>query len=271
MSTDIDFHELRNVISTCRVPGEIAFATLSGAHLYGFPDEDSDFDIRAVHMGDIGEVLGLYGAADTWENNDGLHDIVSHEFGKFCRLLAKSNANCLEQVFSPHVIWDPLMLLDELKSACKPLICKKIWRHYDGFWRQQAKRYSEKSWKRLRQLLYGYRVLLTGIHMMHTGHVEANLRVLNVGMYHSRIADDLIAMKQSGESEVDDDMASMAMEEHNELARILEHAAQSSHLPREPDVGPLSLLLIGYRLSDAHERYQESYGCTYKISERRSQ
>ena len=31
-------------------PYPLLFATLSGAHLYGFPSPDSDFDLRGVHL-----------------------------------------------------------------------------------------------------------------------------------------------------------------------------------------------------------------------------
>ncbi len=30
-------------------PYPLLFATISGAHLYGFPSADSDFDLRGVH------------------------------------------------------------------------------------------------------------------------------------------------------------------------------------------------------------------------------
>jgi hypothetical protein len=31
-------------------PYPLLFATVSGAHLYGFPSPDSDFDLRAAHI-----------------------------------------------------------------------------------------------------------------------------------------------------------------------------------------------------------------------------
>nr|MDQ6926913.1 nucleotidyltransferase domain-containing protein [Candidatus Eremiobacteraeota bacterium] len=33
-----------------RQPYPLSFVTVSGAHLYGFPSEDSDFDLRGVHV-----------------------------------------------------------------------------------------------------------------------------------------------------------------------------------------------------------------------------
>ena len=42
-----------------RHPYPLLFATISGAHLYGFPSPDSDFDLRGVHLLPLTEVVGL--------------------------------------------------------------------------------------------------------------------------------------------------------------------------------------------------------------------
>ena len=49
-----------------RLRGEVAghpypliFATVSGAHLYGFPSPDSDHDLRGCHILLMREVVGL--------------------------------------------------------------------------------------------------------------------------------------------------------------------------------------------------------------------
>ena len=40
-------------------PYPLMFATISGAHLYGFPSPDSDFDLRGVHLLPLVDVVGL--------------------------------------------------------------------------------------------------------------------------------------------------------------------------------------------------------------------
>jgi uncharacterized protein len=40
-------------------PYPLLFATVSGAHLYGFPSPDSDFDLRGCHVLPVREVVGL--------------------------------------------------------------------------------------------------------------------------------------------------------------------------------------------------------------------
>lgn len=60
--------------------------------------------------------------------------------------------------------------------------------------------------RRVKPLLYVYRVLLTGIHLMRTGVVNANLVELNDEARLPYIA-DLIARKQSGENTTLEDAA----------------------------------------------------------------
>ena len=40
-------------------PYPLLFVTISGAHLYGFPSADSDYDLRGVHILPPAAVLGL--------------------------------------------------------------------------------------------------------------------------------------------------------------------------------------------------------------------
>lgn len=40
-------------------PDPLLFATVSGAHLYGFPSRDSDVDLRGAHLLPAAELLAL--------------------------------------------------------------------------------------------------------------------------------------------------------------------------------------------------------------------
>jgi predicted nucleotidyltransferase len=39
-------------------PYPLLFATISGAHLYGFPSPDSDFDLRGAHVLPLEHIVG---------------------------------------------------------------------------------------------------------------------------------------------------------------------------------------------------------------------
>src|SRR5439155_1149625 len=63
-------------------PYPLIFVTISGAHLYGFPSPDSDYDLRGAHILPPKNVLGLDVTDETKEFSgvrDGLEiDLVSH-------------------------------------------------------------------------------------------------------------------------------------------------------------------------------------------------
>jgi uncharacterized protein len=68
-------------------PYQLLFATISGAHLYGFPSADSDYDLRGVHILPVSEALGLLPKRETIEV-EGLRggldmDLVTHDVMKF--------------------------------------------------------------------------------------------------------------------------------------------------------------------------------------------
>ena len=50
-------------------PYPLLFATISGAHLYGFPSPDSDFDLRGAHVLPLDAVVGLEVRDETVEDS----------------------------------------------------------------------------------------------------------------------------------------------------------------------------------------------------------
>src|SRR5256885_11258580 len=123
-------------------PYSLLFTTISGAHLYGFPSPDSDFDLRGVHVLPLGKVVGLDVCDETVEDSrviDGLEmDIVSHDVRKFFKLLLKKNGYVLEQLFSPLIVHTTLEHA-ELKALAggdkgrTGVITKHHSHHYFGF------------------------------------------------------------------------------------------------------------------------------------------
>ena len=89
-------------------PYPLVFATISGAHLYGFPSADSDYDLRGIHLLPLADVVGLKTGHETVEKSgvyDGLEvDLVTHDARKFFTLLLRKNGYVLEQLLSPLVI-----------------------------------------------------------------------------------------------------------------------------------------------------------------------
>ena len=50
-------------------PYPLVFATISGAHLYGFPSPDSDYDLRGIHLLPLEEVVGLGAGRESVESS----------------------------------------------------------------------------------------------------------------------------------------------------------------------------------------------------------
>ena len=84
------------------------FVTVSGSHIYGFNSADSDVDLRGCHQLPLESLVGLKPPTETIDREsieDGVEvDIVSHDIGKYCRLLVKNNGYVLEQIFSPLIV-----------------------------------------------------------------------------------------------------------------------------------------------------------------------
>ena len=83
------------------------FATISGAHLYGFASPDSDVDLRGAFVLPARALLGLHPPAETITITDRSTvdlDWVAHDIRKFARLMTSHNGYVLEQLFSPLVV-----------------------------------------------------------------------------------------------------------------------------------------------------------------------
>ena len=194
--TDLNLEMLLAVVKSGPCP---LFATVSGAHLYGFPSPDSDVDLRGAFVLPVPELLRLREPQETittTQVRDGVEvDWVAHDVRKFARLMTQRNGYVLEQLYSPLVVhggpW-----LDELRMIGRGCITRHLYHHYRGFAKTQLKLLAGPA-PTVKELLYAYRVLLTGIHVLQTGEVEANLRVLTQDEPLPGVA-DLIARKIAG-------------------------------------------------------------------------
>jgi predicted nucleotidyltransferase len=236
-------------------PYPLVFATISGAHLYGFPSPDSDFDLRGVHVLPAHEVLGLDEGPDTLEKSgidDGLElDLVTHDARKFFNLMLKKNGYVLEQLYSPLIIRTTPQH-NELKEIGHGCITRFHAHHYLGFAETQWKLFEKENPRRVKPLLYVYRVLFTGIHLMRTGVVEANLITLNE-IYRLPYISELVAAKLAGpeKGRLQESDLALHKREYERLRGELQAASDASHLPDAPSAKPaLHDLLLRLRNND---------------------
>ena len=234
-------------------PYPLLFTTISGAHLYGFPSPDSDYDLRGVHILPAKEVIGLYSAQETIEVSEiksGLQiDLVTHDVKKFFTLLLKRNGYVLEQLYSPLIV-QTTPEHDRLKEIASNCITRNHYYHYLGFAKTQWRLFSKADIHQVKPLLYVYRVLLTGIYLLNTRIIEANLVNLNEEFQLSYIP-DLIEQKRSNSEKAVLKEADLEFHqrEYERLQNRLEVAFNNSHLPNDAAAKPeLNNLLIEVRL-----------------------
>jgi predicted nucleotidyltransferase len=253
----IPYDKLRRQVDAHPYP--LVFATISGAHLYGFPSADSDFDLRGIHLLPLEHIAGLDSGEETIERSgvhDGLEiDLVTHDAKKFFGLMLKKNGYVLEQLLSPLVVHTTAEH-DELRAIAKKCITRFHAHHYLGFADTQWRLFRKEVPPAVKPLLYVYRVLLTGIQLMRTGEVEANLLHLNAGERLPYI-DDLVARKLAGAEKGTLEAADITFHEneYQRLVQKLESESQRSSLPELPTGRPaLNDLLVRLRLGGIKSR-----------------
>ena len=203
--------------------------------MYGFPSPNSDFDLRGVHLLPLETVVSLDEGEQTVEKEgiyDGLEiDLVTHDATKFFGLMLKRNGYVLEQLLSPLIVYTTPEH-EELKSLAPTVITRHHAHHYLGFAATQWKLFEKENPPRVKPLLYTFRVLLTGIHLMKTGEIQANLELLNQSAKLSYL-DELIDRKRNGVEKETLQKADIRFyqSEYNRLTKVLEASYEASKLP----------------------------------------
>ena len=169
-----DLEIARRFLLARPAPGPTVQCAITGAHIYGFPSEDSDLDIKGMHLAPEEQVLGLQ---TTKEAHDALEifedvecDLTTHEAKPALVSLLQGNGNMLERFTSPFQLIDGTQELAELARAS---VSKASFRHYNGYLRGMRHEHGIKH--RAKTVLYYYRVALTGMHLLKTGEIEPNL------------------------------------------------------------------------------------------------
>jgi predicted nucleotidyltransferase len=236
--SDLDMAALRALTESGPTP---LFATVSGAHLYGFASGDSDVDLRGAYVMPLSERLALVPPAATITLMDHERtpelDWVAHDVHKFATLMTKRNGYVLEQLYSPLVVvsgaWH-----EELCEIGRGCVVRHLHHHYRGFAAGQ-RRELERDDATVKTLLYAYRVLLTGIHVLRTGEICADLPNL-ADVHGIDGVGELIARKREGAEHgaLDDGEVESHGPRLDALEAQLQEAFEASGLPDEPTTRP---------------------------------
>ncbi|MEL6761465.1 MAG: nucleotidyltransferase domain-containing protein, partial [Myxococcota bacterium] len=213
---------------------------LTGSHTYGFPSPDSDLDLKGIHVLPATTLLGLREPQltkdylDDWRGRE--YDLTLNEVGKAARLILAGNGNMLERLLGPMpLLTTPLgMQLAELARAS---VSKRVANHYRGFFkgmRREADTQHRVNQLTAKSLLYGYRVALTGIHLLAAGELVTDVRLLAEERDLSLVF-DLVDIKSRAEFQtVSSDLLSRVETDFRHLEETLLAAVEKSPLPDHP-------------------------------------
>jgi hypothetical protein len=222
---------------------------VTGAHYYGFPSEDSDLDLKGIHVAPTREVVGLRPPPETVDLTTGFEgvevDYTSHELAFALRLLLKGNGNILERVLSPYQVLDSDAAA-ALRDLARAAVSRRFYHHYRGFFGRTCREWRGAPARTAKGLLYAYRSALTGIHLLRTGECVGDVVPLAETYGFGRVA-GLVALKRSRErgevSASPDDEADL-----ERLEALLEAAHGQSPLPEEaPNSHALDAFLVQIR------------------------
>lgn len=236
----------------------LLFVTVSGAHLYGFASPDSDYDLRGAHVIDLESMIGLDTPRETYEVLDRdapvEMDLVTHDVHKFFTMLLGRNGYVLEQIVSPLVVHAGEGFA-ELRDIAMRCLTRHHRHHFRSFATNQWERVAGPSQGTVKGLLYSYRPLLAGIHLMEDRVMESNLRTLNE-KFRVPMIDELIERKVTGAETQPLGEADLGFhrEQFEKLNERLEAAAEMSGLPEAPPSearAQLNDLLVRLRMATA--------------------
>ena len=227
----------RRFIAGSPVPGEVLQCGVTGSHDYGFSSPDSDLDLKGLFIAPTRGLLGMHRPPDAFDRLiefAGVEcDLTLTEVGKGMQLLINGNGNLLERLLSEFQLY-PGPALEQLQALARASVSRRCARHYQGFFRGMCREHERSPSPRAKTLLYAYRVALTGIHLLRTGELVADLRTLApqlgypdaLGLIHLKV---LGAEKGAVTPEVD----AQHRAAWPALEADLQRALESSPLPEE--------------------------------------
>ncbi len=231
-----DLQLARRYLQTQTLPGQLLLCAVTGSHNYGFSSPDSDVDMKGIHLAPLPAILGLGPVGETYDRIEVFEgvecDLTTHEAAKALGLLLRGNGNLLERLTSPFQIVEG-EAVEQLSALVPAALSRRAANHYSGYF--QGMRAEHGRDRRAKSMLYSYRVVLTGIHLMKTGEVCAHLPTL-AERYGFPELHALIELKVSTAEKVALTAAQSEtyQERWPELETLLNTARDASPLPEEP-------------------------------------
>ena len=235
-------------------PYPLIFASVHGSRLYGFDTPQSDRDVKGCHILPLDMIIGLEETNPRVEiREDGIPPIslVTHDARKYFNLLLNHNAQILEEIFSPITV-RTTEAHKELRQIAQTHLTRRHSAHHLATARKlMLDRIERTDAPDIKFALHMYRCLLSGLHLMKTGEMEAHLPTLNTQAKLAH-AQELLARRQGdpGDRYLSRQEVELCWKEHNRLVGEIQHTLKHSPLPeQQPGPERLNDLLVRIRKS----------------------
>ncbi len=165
-------------------------------------------------------------------------------------LLLAGNGNMLERIMSPFQLYKTPEL-PELRKLAQEALSKRFFNHYRGYFKGMCAEHERNGAPRAKTLLYTYRVALTGVHLLKTGRLEADLNVTAPAYGFPDVLDLIAIKREQGEKSALTADQDQAFKQHwPDLEQLLDEAtANSPLLEQSPNRQEVSQWLRSKRLS----------------------
>jgi predicted nucleotidyltransferase len=219
MPLDFDMEMARRFVAHVAADRDVVLVGLTGAHAYGFPSADSDYDLKGVMLLPASALLGLDAPVETFDRMEifeGVEqDLTLHDAKKAMELLLRGNGNALEHALTPVQLVDSDRAA-EFRDLARGSASKRFAHHYRGFFHRKRSDHAREP--KAKSLLYAYRVALSGAYLLESGELEQDVRV-NAERYGIHEVKVLVELKRER-----DEKSALAPAENEELSASLDRA-----------------------------------------------
>ena len=185
---------------------KVIYACESGSRAWGFPSEDSDYDVRFIYIHRPDWYLSISKRRDVIEKPiSGNLDISGWDIQKALQLFRKSNPPLMEWLGSPIVYWEKFKTAQELRALAPQYYSRKACTyHYLHMAEGNYRDYLRGSEVWVKKYFYVLRPLLAILWMEQDRGVvptDFNVIVANLDMDQTlrQAINDLIEEKKAGE------------------------------------------------------------------------
>jgi predicted nucleotidyltransferase len=228
----------RRFVDSEKPPGKILLCAVTGSHHYGFPSQDSDLDLKGIHLSPTADLLGLTDPVETRDRLtvfEGVEcDYTSHEAKKALTLLIAGNGNMLERILSPFQLFETAQS-EALRRLARGALSKRFAGHYKGYFKGRCAEHLKAPVPTAKTMLYSYRVALTGIHLLGTCTLEADINVTAPEYGFDEVLKLVRFKREAGEkAALPGDLDLPLRKRWSVLEEMLSDALEKSPLPLEP-------------------------------------